>query len=269
MAKKPAVMAAPRAGYFRGAEVVALRSSWTDPGATFVAFKGGDNKVNHSHLDLGSFVMEALGERWAIDQGSDDYNLPGYFGKQRWDYYRLRAEGQNTLVVGTGAGPDQSPTAVAGVQRFSDGPAPFGIVDLTAAYAEKNAKSVRRGVRLDGPAVIVQDEIELTRPTDLYWFLHTAAKAEIRGNQAILMQNGKRLTVTLLSPAGGTFTAMPAGPLPDSPHPERQQVKHRNENVQKLAVHLSESGPVRIAVVLSPGEGAGRLPAVMPLSQWR
>ena len=72
----------PRATVYRGVDVAFLRSAWGDPNAIFVGFKGGDNKANHSHLDLGSFVLDALGVRWALDLGSDDYNLPGYFGKK-------------------------------------------------------------------------------------------------------------------------------------------------------------------------------------------
>ena len=78
--------------YFRGAEVATLRSEWENSKALYVGFKAGDNRANHSHLDLGSFVFDALGARWAMDLGSDDYNLPGYFGAQRFTYYRLRAE---------------------------------------------------------------------------------------------------------------------------------------------------------------------------------
>ena len=55
----------PLDAYFTGIDVVFLRSAWDDPNATFIGFKGGDNKANHSHLDLGSFVMDAEGVRWA------------------------------------------------------------------------------------------------------------------------------------------------------------------------------------------------------------
>ena len=34
-----------------------------------------------------------------LDLGGDNYNLPGYFGRQRWTYYRLRTEGHNTLTI--------------------------------------------------------------------------------------------------------------------------------------------------------------------------
>ena len=44
----------------------------------------------HSNLDIGTFVLDAFGERWVVDLGADDYNLPGYFetgGRgRRWTY---------------------------------------------------------------------------------------------------------------------------------------------------------------------------------------
>ncbi|MGE3313154.1 MAG: hypothetical protein AB7O66_24580, partial [Limisphaerales bacterium] len=77
--------------HFRGTGIVTLRSAWPANGlrpgspdpALFVGFKGGDNKANHSHLDLGTFVFDALGVRWAMDHGPENYNVPGYFGAQR------------------------------------------------------------------------------------------------------------------------------------------------------------------------------------------
>ena len=50
-------------------------------------------------LDLGSFVLERDGVRWAVDLGSDDSNMPGYFGAERFNYYRLRTESHNTVML--------------------------------------------------------------------------------------------------------------------------------------------------------------------------
>jgi hypothetical protein len=38
-----------------------------------VAMKGGSVSVNHAHMDIGSFVMDADGVRWAMDFGMQDY----------------------------------------------------------------------------------------------------------------------------------------------------------------------------------------------------
>src|SRR5439155_131517 len=160
--------------YFGGAEVAILRSEWGNPKALFVGFKAGDNKANHSHLDLGSFVFDALGARWALDLGSDDYNLPGYFGAQRLTYYRLRAEGQNALVINPGATPDQDPKAAASIIRFQSKPErAFAIADLTPAYKQQ-ARKVWRGLALlERKEFLIQDEIQADKPAEVWWFMHT------------------------------------------------------------------------------------------------
>ncbi|MGC4063345.1 MAG: heparinase II/III family protein [Polyangiaceae bacterium] len=110
-------------------------SAWGDSRALFVGFKGGDNRASHAHLDLGSFVFDASGQRWAMDVGPDDYNRAGYFTVNRWTFYRCRAEGNNCLLLNPGKGPDQSPQAVAPVTRFGKNDHQSGaVLDLTAAY---------------------------------------------------------------------------------------------------------------------------------------
>ena len=61
---------------FASVDVSFLRSSWTDPRAIYAGVKGGDNRASHGHLDLGSFVLDGKGQRWVLDLGGDDYDLP-------------------------------------------------------------------------------------------------------------------------------------------------------------------------------------------------
>ena len=166
--------------YFRGVEVATFRSSWDDPKAMFVGFKAGDNRAAHSHLDLGSFILEAQGVRSAVDLGGDDYNLSGYFDRNRWDYYRLRAEGHNTLVLNPGSGPDQDPEASAAIFWFRSGPdLSLAIADLTPAYA-RQAQRVWRGLSLlNRRQVLIQDEIQAEKPVEVLWALHTAAEVRL------------------------------------------------------------------------------------------
>jgi hypothetical protein len=269
------IAALPLSKYFRGAEVAMLRTAWNS-GATFVAFKGGDNKTNHSHLDLGTFVLDALGQRFACDLGGDDYNLPAYFGNQRWTYYRLRAEGHNSLVINPGEGPDQDPKAAAKIIKFESTPErSFGVMDLTAAYA--GAESILRGISLQhGTAwdtVTVQDEVTLTKPGDVWWFMHTTAdiKVEESGKRATLTAGRARLDVELVLPRGPDvkFEVMDAAPLPGSPHPPKQAA---NEKVKKLAIHLTNVSNAWISVRMKPaGEDASRVmdrPQPVRLERW-
>jgi hypothetical protein len=271
LAQQPATPP-PLDKYYRHSEVVTLRSAWNDKDAVFVGFKAGDNKANHSHLDLGSFVLDALGERWAVDIGSDDYNMPGYFGGQRWTYYRLRAESHNTLVLNPSAKPDQDPKAVAPITRFESKPErAFAIADLTRAYAG-SAQKVWRGVALlSRKAVLVQDEIAATEPADLWWFLHTPAKIELGPDKssAVLTLRGKRLAASIVSPRSAQFEVLPAAPLPNSPNPSMQAT---NKGISKLAIHVKDAKDLRLAVTLKPlaeGESAsGRQIEITPLARW-
>jgi hypothetical protein len=268
----PASAALPLDKYYRGAEVALMRSNWESSRALFVGFKAGDNKANHSHLDLGSFVFDAAGVRWAMDLGSDDYNLPGYFGGQRWDYYRLRTEGHNTLVINPGNTPDQDPKAVTRIIRFESTPnRTYAIADLTAAYA-KNARKVWRGIALlERDKVLVQDEIQAPKPAEVWWFMHTPAALSIEsdGRAARLKSAGAELRAEILAPADARFEVMDAEPLPSSPHPAKQA---KNERVQKLAVHLTGITKTRLAVLLVPTAAKDAKPEqtvkLSSLSEW-
>ncbi len=252
--------------YFRKVELAVFRSEWLKPEALYAGLKAGDNAVNHSHLDLGSFVLDALGERWAVDFGKEDYNLPGYFGKQRWTYYRLRAEGHNTLVLNPGMGPDQASRAVAPITRFESRPErAFAITDLTTAYAP-HAEKVRRGLAmLQRKAILVQDEVQSAKGADLWWFMHTAADIQIDGTKATLRLGNKTLTAQILAPTEARFTVMPAEPLPNTPHPEKQA---NNAKYRKLAIHLPAAKDTRVTVLLAPSNSAINSPSVVPLDQW-
>ncbi|MCX7621393.1 MAG: heparinase II/III-family protein, partial [Acidimicrobiales bacterium] len=246
---------------FAGIDVVSLRGDWSGA-ASWVGFKGGDAGYNHNQLDLGSFVFEAEGERWALDLGKDDYNLPGYFqswpGGARWAYYRNRAEGHNTLVIDPDACEDQDARALATITRFqSSSTDAFAIADLTNAY---RGRSVRRGVWLKNrTTLVVQDEIAAD-PTDaarggadVWWFMHTRASIDVSsdGRSALLTQDGQLIRARVVAPVGARFSVWEATPLPTSPHPELQG---SNSGVRKLTLHLSLTEPTTIVVVLEPDE---------------
>ena len=252
--KGPAEARLPLDRHFKGVGVVFFRSTWQDKNAIFVGFKGGDNRVNHSHLDLGSFVLDALGQRWALDLGGDDYNLPGYFGSKRWTYYRLRTEGQNTLIVN---GKNQNPRAPAPVIGFgSSENGGWAVADLTAAYPDVKG-TVRRGVALlQRSHVLIQDEVASEDPVEVLWGMHTEGKGKLEGRSAVLALGEARLLGRILEPAGARFDLISATPPP----PQAQQ-----PNVKKLVVRLpGKVTNVRVAVLFSPFRQAEEMPRYIP-----
>jgi uncharacterized protein YjdB len=261
---------------FRNLEAIGMHSEITDPYGTFVGFKGGYNQMSHGDLDIGTFVFDALGVRWAGDLGMDNYDLPGFwdFGWDagRWTYYRKRAEGHNTLVINPGLKPDQDPYARAEIIRSEAAPeSVYAIADLSQAYSV-NAISAQRGVKLfdNRQQFWVQDELMLKQPSDVWWFMNTPAAVELSedGRTATLSRSGKRLSVKIASPQDAVFTVMDASPLPMTPNPPGQAVN----TGKKLAIHLSGVTEETISVWMTPllpvQEEPAEQPALVPLAQW-
>lgn len=255
--------------YFRNAEVVTMRSAWNDSNALFLGCKAGDNKANHSNLDLGSFVLDANGVRWFVDLGADDYNLPGYFGSGRWNFYRMRAEGHNTLVLNPTNQPDQNPRAATKMVRFdSKSDRAFAVADLTPAY--KGAGAVRRGFAMLGRRqVLVQDEVTCPQPAEAWWFAHTPAQIKLSadGRLATLSKDGKEFVAEILAPADARFQVMDAVPLPSSPQLPKQ---NPNRGVRKLAIHVGNTKELRLAVLFRPVRtgGPGSPVPIVALDKW-
>ena len=258
-----------RAALFRSTgDVVTMRSAWDDPEALYVGFKGGWNLAPHAHLDIGSFVLDWGGLRWAMDLGGDDYNLPHYWdyadGGTRWSYYRLGSLSHNTLAVD---GRLQRAGGTAKVTAFAHGPGrTSAVMDLASAY-EGQADDVRRGIALlDGRRVLVQDELTLPSDTStVRWGMVTEADVRLDGASALLRQDGRTLRAEILAPASARFELVSTDPG----DPRQRQ----NEGTRMLATSVgAEGGPdVRLAILLMPVEEGADVPPppdVRPLSTW-
>lgn len=254
--------------YFRGpVEVAVFRSDWDDPNALFVGVKAGYNQVNHGHLDLGNFELDALGVRWMRDLGSDDYNLEGYWDKnvggKRWNYYRLNSKSHNVPLLG---GQDQDVHAKSNIFKFeSTNFYGFALIDLTSAYSTFAKKATRCVAILENrQVVLVQDEFEIEKLCDITWGMTTDAEISIdKPNTAELSLNGKHLIARILSPADSSFTVESA---------EQEPPQKTNKGVRRLIVRLPEAhGKVRVAVLLSPVWNNGsQISSIQlkPLADW-
>jgi hypothetical protein len=243
--------------HYRKAECASMRSAWDDPHALVVGLQAGQNRDGaHRHLDLGSFILEALGERWIIDSGVERETYQRHRNqRQRWEFYRVRAEGHNTLVLNPDDGPDQDLDAFAAIEFASTPDRVVARTDLSRAYAARARRVQRTLSMVDRSYVIVCDEVETDEPADVWWFLHTEAHVELNGGgrEAMLRQNGKQVSIAIDSPAGVSFVVMDALPLPSSPNPD---VQASNEGRRKLAIHLQDVADLRLQVRIVPSWGS-------------
>jgi len=252
--KEMDVKSLPLDKHFRGSECAVLRTSW-EPNALIVGIQAGDsmNLGGHRHLDLGSFIVDALGERWITDSGTEHETYMTHKHKNpRHAYYRVRAEGHNVPVLNPSKEPDQNPKAIAKITRFVSEPKQaLATVDLSEAYHPHASRVLRTFTLPERKRLIVTDEISATNPSDLWWFLHTEAKVTLSADKrtATLNQNGKSFIVRLEEPEEGVFSVMECKPLPSSPNPEKQA---SNGKRQKLALQLSGVQNTRVQVSMEP-----------------
>ena len=210
--------------------VAMMRTSWTDPNAIYVAMKGGSVSVNHAHMDIGSFIMEADGVRWAMDFGMQDYeSLESkgikLFGRtqdaQRWTVFRYTNLVHNTLAVNnqlqnvTGFAPITSSGKTASFMNV--------VTDLSAVYKDELAKANRGIAIVDKRYVLVRDEIETAgKERTIRWTMLTPATVKIIGtDKAELTKDGKKLVLQVKGPANlamKTWSTAPPNDY-DAPNP--------------------------------------------------
>jgi hypothetical protein len=263
------------AGRFCAAGIVTLRGSWQDPDTTYLGIKAGANGTcEHGHYDLGSFVLDSAGVRWATDLGPDDYNLPDYFRPDmRVVYYRTSTIGHNTIVID---GECQPPNARAVITRKNlVGKTPFVVIDLSAAYP--NAIRASRGFALiDGRDVLIVDEIvpKISLST-VDWQMHTQAHVGLENVIASLLYptQGDRIEaphfyLRIIDPDTAEWTLKSAAP-------SEPRGQNPNTGFSKLVIRLERvAQPVRFAVLLSPDTNTRattpELPLALrrPLSDW-
>jgi len=231
-------------------ELILLRSSWTDPNATWIGMKSGVNSSPHSHLDIGNFEMEAGGVRWAKDLGSDDYNLNGYWtmgvNGKRWTYYRLNSFSHNVPLLG---GKNQFELAKARfIQKELNVPVPSATLDMTDAYKDFSSKSLRKISLTDQRKnVLIEDSFTLIKTTEVAWGMLTGNAIELlNGGKAILRNatiTSKWLELEIISPKGAAFSEESA----IQKAPEKTNTGH-----SRLMVRLpNQSGNVNVTVKMT------------------
>lgn len=204
--------------------VTMMRTSWTDPNAIYLGFKAGSPSVNHAHMDIGSFVMDADGVRWAMDFGMQNYESleskgMNIFGRtqyaERWTIFRYINTSHNTLTFNDSL---QRVQGVASINQSSKDPARmFAISDMSKVYTGEIKRAVRGVGIIDKKYVTVQDKIEtLDKPTKMRWSMVTPAAVKIvSNNKVLLMKDGKELELQIVSDRSVTVKTWDTKPTTD------------------------------------------------------
>ena len=188
--------------------VAMMRTSWTDSQAMYLGFKAGSPAVNHGHMDIGSFVMEVDGRRWAADLGMQNYESLESLGMQifgsgqdaeRWTIFRMNTYSHNVLIVDD---QQQRVDGYAKIDKYSDAEEfMYSISDISTIY-DGQLKSAKRGVGImDGMYTVIRDEVEtLDKPTKIRWNMVTFSTIDLGNKEAVLTDNGKVLHLKVQGP---------------------------------------------------------------------
>ena len=252
--------------------IAIMRTSWTDPNAIYVGFKAGSPSVNHGHMDVGSFVMEANGVRWASDTGMQNYESleskgMSIFGRtqdaQRWTIYRMNNHSHNVLTFNN---QHQRVNGYAKIDSFSNEESfTFAVSNISSVYNGQIKQAIRGIAIKEGKYVVVRDEVEtLEQQTTLKWAMFTFANVELQDNGAILTNDNKKLHLLVKVPGNVVMKTWSTAPTNDydASNPGTVMVGFESE--------LPSNTKTTFEVLLVPEESLSSAEFVdKPLSEWK
>ena len=235
--------ATPLAKHFEGKQDLAvMRTAWKDQKAAFAALKAGSNRSGHCHLDIGTFVYDVHGYRWAVDLGRDiaSYRVAGNPHR----LFRLVNRGHNTLLIDDSL---QNKNANCQIIKFESNGKDFigrAVADITDAYLNQVKSAIRTLTLKKDGTLIVEDQIE-GAVDKVRWAMITPAIMQINGKKAILTQGDKKVAVTLESGEIAKFEELAPTPTFEYENP--------NEGYTMLVAFATpKKGKINVKVTLKP-----------------
>jgi len=221
----------------------------------FLGIKAGKASVNHGQMDAGSFVLDFLGKRWALDLGLQNYHLLEKQGislfnpspdSDRWTVFRLNNFSHNTLTY------NDKLHDVDGAARIISSNNDQTILDLTESLGLPKGASARRTFQVnpDGPGITIIDTLSgLNLDDTIDWNMLTRAKVMKRDHGFELEMSGQKLHLNLSASNASSSSSKPIDP-PSNEHDQNNPGVHQI----KLRATASASGKIEItAVFRKPG----------------
>jgi len=191
--------------------LVVVKRGWDcGKSSRYLAMKGGCCGDSHGHMDVGSFVYDAAGIRWACDINRAEYEDVeyamaqygyGYWPRQadskRWTLNFINSRYHNTLTV-NGAHHSIKGRGVLD-QTFYDKKRSGGRMDLSAIYPDE-LQSWKRTATLDRKGnLLIEDDLAALSDKDaeIEWRMVTTADARLERNGILLTLDGKNALLSV------------------------------------------------------------------------
>ncbi len=186
-----------------------MRSAWNDPRATFIGIKAGKADDSHAHMDIGSYILEANGVRWAVDLGRESYPHARANGlaadlfkttqhSKRWSIFRCGPKSHNLLRF------NNAPQRVDGNADITPTEGGFSI-NLTPVVREQVRSAQRHFTLNPDRRLTVRDTWRTADAVDVKWQWLTHAKATKMDDGFRLEQSGESLRLAASASSKLTF----------------------------------------------------------------
>ena len=203
--------------------VALMRSSWKENGI-YLGRKGGCPQAGHGHMDIGSFIVDADGERWIADLGAPKYTEEyfRYVDADEESKRVLQKPGIEYLKVPAQDSPRwQTPQASAlyhnlitvnQEEQYVKGYATFkkimhtdslksASIDLASLYPDRLAKYERTGAIINNAYVQLNDELQAAdKAITTRWTVITDAAINVIDDKHVLLRkNGQSMTMKIIT----------------------------------------------------------------------
>lgn len=189
---------------------VAMHSDLSSAGRTSIYFKSSPppyGAFNHSHADQNGFVINAGGQRLAIESGYYD----GYKTAHWLNWYHT-TQAKNAITYDGGVGQlfyEKDGKMGYGKLTGFTTTSGYDIVtgDATQAYGGALTKAVRSMVYLRPNLIVVYDNLASATARQWEWNIHSLNQMAVASNTQVMIQNGtQKLCITQLAGPAVNFS---------------------------------------------------------------
>lgn len=207
--------------YGRGKEpVVMVHTGWDwDETDHYLGIKAGVPSDGHDHMDVGSFVYEALGQRWSTDLGKYNYadmenafRAAGGAGSGqtslRWDVLKLNNFGHSTISINAFDGSfqkryvsDHNFHGTGSIISVIETAGELGaVIDMSGPLQGQVASATRTIKLVDDKDLVIIDVIRAKDDLDapVLWHMITPASVAVQSDHEMLTNGGKTLFLSTI-----------------------------------------------------------------------
>lgn len=178
----------------------------------FLGVKAGRANYSHGHMDVGSFVYDAMGVRWSADLGLQSYStienvIAGMggnfsdFGQNslRWDVFRYNNFNHSTLTINNAK---HKASAEAKITKVIDDETSKGCkVDMSDILSDQCDKAYRTVTIENNKDLVVVDEIsaKYNLQAKVRWTMVTTGQPTVEKDRIVLKNGGKTMYLKVSS----------------------------------------------------------------------